>query len=376
MPDANRYRNREIKSSFTFAITNFEAYRHMQRENPKEKYCETIEFRIDCVICFILNRTLVLYWTVYSAIKTNRCRYLKMVRVTRSIGTNPVPPFARVIFPSHVNKCVCDFILLNGLKLQISLSRLVTISTLCGIAGTICTVCSYQRVPCHLQDPLKGFTLAFAILFYFFFCKKGKNIEAKANTSLDYFNLFVIFHSVTVMGLQKIFSATTSVVGLFISVDYGLCDEFRCRGVDLGGIALHPSTGWQGHAVWTILYVVGVALWTLHLSLLEGEIVQFNDVSFLYKEFVCEIYFSIWKILQKFNTVPPNNLLTTVSRIVSNTETLSTYKPEQPKPPKKKPKALHVTMWIQIFSLFVTIVLGWIDLLPASGPVSYLKNGS
>lgn len=81
------------------------------------------------------------------------------------------------------------------------------------------------------------------------------------------------------MGLQKIFSATTAVVGLFISVDYGLCDEFRCRGVDLGAAAVQPTTGWQGHAVWTILYIAGLALWTLHLSLLEGEIVQFNDVS-------------------------------------------------------------------------------------------------
>lgn len=80
------------------------------------------------------------------------------------------------------------------------------------------------------------------------------------------------------MGLQKIFSATTAVVGLFISVDYGLCDEFRCRGVDLSDNVTHPTVGWQGHAVWTILYIAGLALWTLHLSLLEGEIVQFNDV--------------------------------------------------------------------------------------------------
>lgn len=68
--------------------------------------------------------------------------------------------------------------------------------------------------------------------------------------------------------------------------------------------------------------------------------------------------------------MPPSNLLTTVSRIVSNIEISSTYKPEEPKPPKRKPKALHVTMWIHVFSLIVTIVLGWIDLIPESGPVS------
>ena len=95
------------------------------------------------------------------------------------------------------------------------------------------------------------------------------------------------------MGLQKIFSATTAVVGLFISVDYGLCDEFRCHGQDtsimgLGGSLIsqldaaearqpHP-TGWQGRAFWTLLYVVGIMLWTLHLSLLEGNLVLLSTV--------------------------------------------------------------------------------------------------
>lgn len=74
------------------------------------------------------------------------------------------------------------------------------------------------------------------------------------------------------MGLQRIFSATTAVVGLFISVDYGLCDEFRCRGADIN-TKTAASVGWQGRAVWTLFYVAGIALWTLHLSLLEGHVV-------------------------------------------------------------------------------------------------------
>lgn len=80
------------------------------------------------------------------------------------------------------------------------------------------------------------------------------------------------------MGLQKIFSATTAVVGLFISVDYGLCDEFRCRGVDAATTTMPPTAGWQGRAVWTLIYVAGVALWTLHLSLLEGDVVSMYKV--------------------------------------------------------------------------------------------------
>lgn len=118
-------------------------------------------------------------------------------------------------------------------------------------------------------------------LFYFTssFARKVRTAERKNNNELFWLNETFFYYFQTVMGLQKIFSATTAVVGLFISVDYGLCDEFRCRGVDLGASVAQPTIGWQGHAVWTILYLAGLALWTLHLSLLEGEIVQFNDVS-------------------------------------------------------------------------------------------------
>ena len=68
--------------------------------------------------------------------------------------------------------------------------------------------------------------------------------------------------------------------------------------------------------------------------------------------------------------MPPNNLLTTVSRIVSNTEISSTYRSAEPKSPKTKPKALHVAMWIHLYSLIFTVILVWIDLIPGSGPVS------
>lgn len=83
------------------------------------------------------------------------------------------------------------------------------------------------------------------------------------------------------MGLQKIFSATTSIVGLFISVDYGLCDAYRCRGIEYpiqAGNISPSAVGWQSRAVWTIVYIGGLALWTLHLSLLEGDVVSSFEV--------------------------------------------------------------------------------------------------
>lgn len=97
----------------------------------------------------------------------------------------------------------------------------------------------------------------------------------------------ILFLHFQVMGLQKLFAATTAIVGLFISVDYGLCDRFRCRGVDV------PTTttttehsvpiGWQGRSVWTIVYIVGVAAWTLQFALLEGDIVtNANEVNHVF----------------------------------------------------------------------------------------------
>lgn len=169
---------------------------------------------------------------------------------------------------------------------------------------------SYQRVPCHLQDPLKGAALVYSLVFYFFFCRKGgcqfnyfisliQSSICPVGKILDYCVLLILcavfkqkqqqqklcsfslssvsiypFRRFTspVMGLQRLFSATTAVVGLFISVDYGLCDEFRCRGSSIAA-ATTPSVGWQGRAMWTLVYVAGIALWTLHLSLLEGNVV-------------------------------------------------------------------------------------------------------
>ncbi|XP_055374954.1 uncharacterized protein LOC129607803 [Condylostylus longicornis] len=223
------------------------------------------------------------------------------------------------------------------------IKRLLAISLCCGIAGTLCTVSSYKRVPCHLQDPLKGAALVYSLVFYFFFCKK-------------------------VMGLQKIFSATTAVVGLFISVDYGLCDEFRCHGQDTsngfgGGSLLNQlevadqkiphTTGWQGRAFWTLLYVIGLILWTLHLSLLEGNLVMLTSNP---------------------SNPPPNNLLKTISRLVSNSDRHLDERPldranSSSQNPKQRPKPLHIAAWIHIISLLTLLVFGSIDVFPSSGEI-------
>lgn len=72
--------------------------------------------------------------------------------------------------------------------------------------------------------------------------------------------------------------------------------------------------------------------------------------------------------------MPPSNLLTTVSRIVSNAADSFSAMPNNPDvpkiTPKRKPKPLHVALWLHIFTLFILIPLGFIDVIPGSGPVS------
>lgn len=79
------------------------------------------------------------------------------------------------------------------------------------------------------------------------------------------------------MGLQRIFSTTTIIVGLFISVDYGLCDEFKCRGFERE----HRSddTGewsWQAHSIWTTIYICGLALFSFCFTVLDRCLLSFN----------------------------------------------------------------------------------------------------
>lgn len=116
----------------------------------------------------------------------------------------------------------------------------------------------------EFSEPIQSFQYFHVIISFFScFCR------------VLYFPICTVaIASEKVMGLQKIFSATTAIVGLFISVDYGLCDEFRCYGNDMSDtVAKSQNVGWQGNAFWTLVYVTGITLWTLHLSLLEGNLV-------------------------------------------------------------------------------------------------------
>lgn len=55
-----------------------------------------------------------------------------------------------------------------------SLRRVIRTSGLYTLAGILVLYAvDRKRVSCHIQDPLKGIVLVFALVYYFFFCKKG-----------------------------------------------------------------------------------------------------------------------------------------------------------------------------------------------------------
>ncbi|XP_055842320.1 uncharacterized protein LOC129909273 [Episyrphus balteatus] len=205
--------------------------------------------------------------------------------------------------------------------------KLIFISLCFGLASTLFIVGSYKRVACHLQDPLKGTALAFSLLFYFFFCTR-------------------------LMGLQKIFSATTSVIGLFISVDYGLCDEFHCHGNVISFKEKMSHTGWQGRAFWALIYTFGISLWSLHIALLEGCFVDSNETN-----------------------SKQTNFLKTISKFVSShddqqkilNDALSRDNDLETSTSKKNMHPMHVAMWVHIFGTIFALFFGYVDVFPITG---------
>ncbi|XP_074097035.1 uncharacterized protein LOC141526128 [Cotesia typhae] len=227
----------------------------------------------------------------------------------------------------------------NSLKIKIPRCSLVKISCFYALSGILVTLSLDQnRVLCHLQDPIKGITLVFSLVYYFFFCRK-------------------------MMSLQRIFSSTTIIVGLFISVDYGLCDEFRCRGREVSAHTLMMRGSWGVRAVWTLVYVASLAVFALVFTLLELHFTTGQQ--------------SVCRLL----TTQHNSFLYTVSRLVSSRDIRRRGSEEEggrllhvtdPDPTIKqkhlpKPPILRTLFHIHAISFIVVLAFIWVDTLPGIG---------
>ncbi|XP_014486086.1 PREDICTED: uncharacterized protein LOC106750328 isoform X2 [Dinoponera quadriceps] len=228
----------------------------------------------------------------------------------------------------------------NSMRVKIPCDDLLKVSFLYASAGMFVTLSHDQnRVLCHLQDPIKGITLVFSLVYYFFFCRK-------------------------MMSLQRIFSSTTIIVGLFISVDYGLCDEFRCRGRE---VPSHPTSAMRGtwgiRILWTIIYVGGLAAFAMFFTLLERHYTTAQQN-------VCQML-----------TTQHNSFLYTVSRLVSSRDIrrrgseeeggrlLHVTDPDPTIKPKSypKPPILQTLFYIHVIAFFAVLAVCWLDTVPGFG---------
>ncbi|XP_034941222.1 uncharacterized protein [Chelonus insularis] len=271
--------------------------------------------------------------------------YLESVNTAASAYTG-------LLFIAFLSTCILGFIFLvverisppptlvpNSLKIKIPRCSLIKISSFYALAGILVTLSLDQnRVLCHLQDPIKGITLVFSLVYYFFFCRK-------------------------MMSLQRIFSSTTIIVGLFISVDYELCDEFRCRGREVTGHSLAVKGSWGIRAIWTLVYVGSFAVFAMFFTLLELHFTTGQQ--------------SACRLL----TTQHNSFLYTVSRLVSSRDIRRRGSEEEggrllhvtdPDPTIKqkqlpKPPIIRTLFHIHLISFLIILVFYWIDTLPGIG---------
>lgn len=132
----------------------------------------------------------------------------------------------------------------------LGLPRMALVGVGYGVAGMVVFYAwDRMRVVCHLQDPMLGLAVVSAAVIHFVRRRKA-------------------------FRLRRIFSLVAIVTGLFIAVDYQLCDEFRCHGVVRNSReAFHGPWSWDVHLLWTLGYAASLWLFADGLSALERAVV-------------------------------------------------------------------------------------------------------
>ncbi|KAJ8981709.1 hypothetical protein NQ317_003774, partial [Molorchus minor] len=213
-------------------------------------------------------------------------------------------------------------------------TRLITLSVVYFIcAFMIVYALDRKRVLCHLQDPIKGIVLVFSLLYYFFFCRK-------------------------LMGLQRIFSATTIILLIMVYVmnlDVEVTEREKLSD-DVG------PWNWQTHAIWTTVYIAGLALFAAYFTLLDRYILSNNE-------------------MEVHNITIPSTFLSTVSQSVSFPNTNSATPAQlignihnDTSHLTKKHSVVHLAMWIHIIGVVFTILLFWTNFIPSIGKGSNMAE--
>ncbi|XP_063913507.1 uncharacterized protein LOC135130111 isoform X1 [Zophobas morio] len=210
------------------------------------------------------------------------------------------------------------------LKLPFSKLKLFKITLIYfSCAAALAYALDQKRVDCHFQDPMKALVLLFAFLYYFFVCERF-------------------------MCLRRIFSTTIIITGLFVALDYSLCNKFKCRGYEIQHTS-DDSGNWskQTHAVWTSVYIIGLALFAAFFTVLE------------------QILFKVKKAIPGLCTVSSSVSTMSVSSSVTELEQINVC---------KKISSVQLVMWLHIFGILIVGSLFWIEFIPQIGKGSNAKE--
>ncbi|XP_072401742.1 uncharacterized protein [Diabrotica undecimpunctata] len=304
-------------------------------DKPEENYTQNLSYFSHTKLEFLTTKLTLIFSTTVMLVLLPL--YIDSINVKGNVYslilTNTVISTVLFVITIVIAKFFCEkYRNVKVLNFPIKFWKLLQLSGVYFLCGfMIIYALDRKRVVCHLQDPIKGIVLVFSLLYYFFFCRK-------------------------LMGLQRIFSATTIVVGIFITVDYGLCDEFRCRGYEREKIS-EDTGAWSGqtHAIWTTVYIAGLAVFAAYFTLLDRYILANNDQDIQ-------------------NITIPSTFLSTVSRSVSFPHNSSMPPPQfignSPNCTThltKKQSVVHLAMWIHIFGIVFILAMFWTDFLPEVG---------
>ncbi|KAK6621845.1 hypothetical protein RUM44_001652 [Polyplax serrata] len=214
---------------------------HREREIPKTK--KQVSVIVACLLVFLASSTLVIVVPIYLKHTTasNISTYNKLVTV--SFGT------VLLFLVAHAVKLISKLGCQPSPDYSLSLLDVFKVSLLLSVGSiTIFWLIDGSYVRCHLVDPLKGSAVVFSLIFYYVFSKKRMNLE-------------------------RTFCAITIIVGIFVSIDFGICDKFHCNGVS-NVSDVTPKL----HVLYVLLCLLAHALWVLHLTFIEVSLTASQEL--------------------------------------------------------------------------------------------------
>lgn len=227
----------------------------------------------------------------------------------------------------------------------IAWNKVVQLGVYLGLSGlAVFYARDRNRVLCHLQDPLAASVLPMAVVCHFFFSSKVDNT-------------------------RKLFCLAAIIIGLFVCIDFQIWDEFSCHG-HASNEMFEEVRQWtsEENAIWTIVYIGGLALFAMFVTVLEREmkgdkpeclvatiaLTPTSPITPMYPDAVSDDLNEV--LIQQSNTLHhPTKQTTPYMRRGKASELFH------------KNQVLSLAMWIQFVSFCTILGCSWTDLFSFLG---------